>query len=341
MRTIKVGSMTSNLNEKLNSAEIGKLWATYMGNSMCSCILKYFLKHTEDLEIKELLKDALKLTEDFQNKIKVIFSGEGFSIPIAFTEKDVNLEAPRLFEDEFYIYYLKYTIKAGFSIYNVGIPLMYRADVRDFFDYCMRSTLDLEKKLKDFFISKNLSIKPPVIPGPQTPNIANKDYLKGFLGEVRPLNALEITHLYDNLENNITSKALIVGFRQVAKSEKTREVLLKGEMLTNKAIERYTEKLNHDKLPAPTLIDHLVTTSTFSPFSDKLMLFHKVDMFSMKVRAFGNSAAVSGRHDLLLLYGKSLTNISRFVQDATSIMIENGWLEIPPQSINRENLASK
>jgi hypothetical protein len=28
--------------EKLISAEMGKLWATYMGNSMSTCILSYF-----------------------------------------------------------------------------------------------------------------------------------------------------------------------------------------------------------------------------------------------------------------------------------------------------------
>ncbi len=38
--------------EKLNSAEMGKLWATYMGNSMSTCILSYFLQHVEDKDIK-------------------------------------------------------------------------------------------------------------------------------------------------------------------------------------------------------------------------------------------------------------------------------------------------
>jgi len=114
----------------------------------------------------------------------------------------------------------------------------------------------------------------------------------------------------------------------------------KGEDLTNKAVERYVEKLHLDNLPAPSFLDHLVTTSTFSPFSDKLMLFHKMDMFSMKMRAFGNSVAVNGRHDLALLYGKSMTNISRFVYDAAAIMMENGWMETPPEAVDRDHLNS-
>ena len=63
----------SNLNEKLISAELGKLWATYMGNSMSTCILSYFLRHVEDQDIKKLLENALNLSKEFQKIIKDIF----------------------------------------------------------------------------------------------------------------------------------------------------------------------------------------------------------------------------------------------------------------------------
>ncbi|MGN7233761.1 DUF3231 family protein, partial [Priestia megaterium] len=47
------------------------------------------------------------------------------------------------------------------------------------------------------------------------------------------------------------------------------------------------------------------------------------------------------RHDLALLYGRSLMNIANFVKDASNILMENGWMEIPPEAVDRENLASK
>ncbi len=94
-------------------------------------------------------------------------------------------------------------------------------------------------------------------------------------------------------------------------------------------------------MPSPELIDHLVTTSTSSPFSDKLMVFHKMDMFSMRVRNFGNSVAVNGRRDLALMYANFLKDIAAFVNDASDIMIENGWMETPPEAADREDLSSK
>ena len=111
--------------------------------------------------------------------------------------------------------------------------------------------------------------------------------------------------------------------------------------MTVKAVGNYREKLALENLPSPSLLDHLVTASTFSPFSDKIMLFHKVDMFSMRIRAFGNSLAVSARRDLALMYLKTLADISLFVDDGANILIDNGWMEQIPEAIDRENLASK
>jgi hypothetical protein len=335
IKPIKLGSYKTNVTERLTSAEMGKLWATYMGNSMAKCILSYYLQHVEDENIKNLLENALKLTEEFLKTIKEIFEKENFPIPKGFTEEDVNLNAPRLFEDEYYVHYLKYAAKAGMSIYNVAIPLVYRKDVKEFFRYCMNSTMDLMDQIKEILMNKGLIIKPPLIPIPEKVDFVNKDFLNGFLGHVRPLHALEIAHFYDNIENNVTSKALIMAFAQVAKDENIRQLFERGRDMTATNIENYIQKLHDENLPSPTFLDDLVTTTLFSPFSDKLMLFHKMDMFSMKIRAFGNSVAVNGRHDVGLLYTKSLMKIGAFVEDAAKIMIEKGWMEQPPSAAKR------
>ncbi|MBX9975968.1 DUF3231 family protein [Cytobacillus firmus] len=335
IKPIKLSSYKTNVTEKLTSAEMGKLWATYMGNSMAKCILSYYHQHVEDKNIKKLLENALKLTEEFLKITIEIFEKENFPVPKGFTEEDVNLNAPRLFEDEYYVHYLKYAAKAGMSIYKVGLPLVYRKDVNEFFRYCMDSTMDLMDQIKGILMNKGLIITPPLIPIPEKVDFANKDFLNGFFGHVRPLHALEIAHFYDNIENNVTSKALIMAFAQVAKDENIRQLFEKGRDMTTKNIESYIQKLHDENLPSPTFLDDLVTTSLFSPFSDKLMLFHKMDMFSMKIRAFGNSVAVNGRRDVGLLYTKSFMKIGAFVEDAAKIMIEKGWMEQPPIAAKR------
>lgn len=340
-KPIKLGASKSRSSEKLSSAEMGKLWATYMGNSMSKCILSYFLQHVEDNDIKTLLENALSLCQEFMQTTTEIFQKENFPIPKGFGPEDVNLGAPRLFEDEFYVHYLKYTAKAGLSIYNIAVPLVFRKDVNEFFIHCLHSTISLIEQIKEILMNKGYMIKPPIIPVPEKVEFVQNDFLNGFLGHVRPLHALEIAHFYDNIENNVTSKALIMAFAQVVKDEKIRELFESGRDGTEKNVEQYIKMLLKENLPTPTFVDDLVTASTFSPFSDKLMLYHKMDMFTMKIRAFGNSLAVNGRHDIGMLYTKSLVKIAIFVENAAKIMIEKGWMEQPPYAIDRNNLASE
>jgi Protein of unknown function (DUF3231) len=341
IKPIKLGSYKTETNNPLTSAEMGKLWATYIGNSMFKCVILYYLQHCDDKDIKTLLKNAIHLCEDFMKRTEEIFKKDNFPIPKGFHEEDVNLGAPRLFQDEFYVHYLKYTSKAGLSIYSVGIPLVFRRDVKEFFRYCIDCTLDLIEQIKEILISKGLTIKPPLIPVPEKVEFIQQDFLNGFLGQVRPLHALEIAHLYDNIENNVTSKALIMAFAQVVKDDKIRKLFENGRDMTGKNIQSYMQKLHDENLPAPSFVDDLVTDSTFAPFSDRLMLFHKMDMFSMKIRSFGNSVAVNGRHDIGAMYSKSLMKISLFVENAAKIYIGKGWMEEPPMAVDRNKLATE
>lgn len=346
METIKpvkwnrMKTMKTDNNEKLTAAEMGKLWATYMGNSMSGRVLQYFLHHVDDKDIKRLLEDALQLTQQFDQDIRNIFAQENHPVPAGFTDKDVNLGAPRLFADEFYLYYLKYTGKAGMSVYGIAVPLMLRPDVRDFFTKCLVSTTQLMNDVNSLMLAKGILFKPPYIPIPEKVNFIKKQsYLNGFLGDVRPLHSLEITHLYDNIENNAVSKAVLIGFSQSAKLEQIKQFFVKGREIASKHYETLSKQLHRDDLPSPPLLDHLVTDSTFSPFSDKLMLSHKLDMFAMRVRSYGNAVAFCSRHDLSAMFGRCLLEVGNYAEDGANNMIDLGWMEQPPQAADRDTLA--
>ena len=243
--------MQTKINKKLTSAEMGKLWVTYVGNTMAKCVLSYYLQHVEDQDIKKVLENALALSESLVKNTKDIFIGEGFPLPVGFTEEDVNLGAPRLFSDEFYLHYLKYTCKAGMSIYSIAIPLMIRQDVRDFFIHTLNSTVNLIAQVNKVLEAKGLLIKPPTIPTPKKVEfIKQQSYLRGFFGDTRPLHALEVAHLFDNIENNMTSKALLISFSQVAQSERVKKFMLRGKEITNKHIEKCSEQLSENNLPS-------------------------------------------------------------------------------------------
>ncbi|AGK53211.1 DUF3231 family protein [Bacillus sp. 1NLA3E] len=332
--------MTS--KQSLTSAEMGKLWAMYVGNTMSKCILSYYLKCVENQDIKNIVNNALNLSESFIQIIKDIFLHENFPIPIGFTEEDVNLDAPRLFFDEFYLHYLKYAGKAGMGLYSIAIPLVTRNDVREFFTDSLQSTVKLINEVNITLMDKGFLMSPPTIPIPLKADFVKKQkYLNGFIGNIRPLHGLEIAHLYDNLENDVTSKALIIGFAQVSKDKEIKQFFTRGKEVNQKHIELCAQKLKKEDLPSPSLIDHLVSNSTDAPFSDKLMLFHKIDMFSMKIRAYAEGVSLNGRRDIAAMYAHLMMEVGLYVEDGANIMIDRGWMERPPEAADRDNLASK
>ncbi|MFA1819225.1 DUF3231 family protein [Virgibacillus oceani] len=329
-------------NNKLNAAEMGKLWAVYMGNTMAVCILRYFHQHTEDEHIKKVVESALHLSEKIVKDVKNIINRENIPVPAGYTKEDVNLDAPRLFSDEFYLHYLKYTSKAGMSVYSIAIPIMNRKDVKDFFINTLQSTVKLVLDINEVLEAKGFLAKPPNISTPEKVDfVKQQNFLNGFFGDIRPLHALEVTHLYDNIENNVTSKALLVGFSQVAQKEKVKEYFLRGKKITMKHIKASSQELNKNGLPSPPLLDNLVTTSTQPPFSDKLMLWHKIDMFSMKIRSYANGLSLNGRRDIGGMYAKFLMDVGLYVEDGANIMIDQGWMEQPPKAADREDLAKE
>lgn len=326
----------------LTSAEMGKLWATYVGNTMGKCVLSYYHKHIDDRDIKKVLNDALSLSEGWINNIKPIFKKDNFPLPIGFTKDDVNLDVPRLFHDEFYLHYLQYLGKAGMSIYSAAVPLVTRADIRNLYIKDLNDTSKLLAEVNDILLAKGHLANSPITPPPKgTDFIDKQNFLNGIVGEKRPLHGLEIAHLYGNINNDVTSKALIIGFIQCAKNEKVRKFIERGKNINHKHIEMLSKKLSEDYLPSPTLLDHLVTISTTPPFSDKLMLFHKIDMFSMKIREYANGASLNGRRDLGALYARCLVDVSLYVEDGANIMIDYHWLEQPPEAPNRNQLAKE
>jgi hypothetical protein len=326
-------------NALLTLAEMGKLWATYTGNTMGKCVISYYLKHVEDKDTKKVLEYALDLCNSFSERIKTFFVQYNFPIPVGMTADDVNLGAPRLYYDDFYLHYLRYLAKAGISIYGSAISVMTRKDVRDFFVGSLNDTVKLLTLVNDVLQSKGLLMNPPPAPSPKKVDFVQKqDFLNGFLGEIRPLHGLEVAHLYDNLHNDITSKALVLGFCQVAKNGDVKKFLKRGNDINQKHIEIMSHKLYKENLPPPSPIDYLVGTSNIPPFSDKLMVFHKIDMFSMKIREYADGSSLNGRRDIGTMYARCLLDVSLYIEDGANILIEHGWMEQPPEVVDRDEL---
>src|SRR5690606_41586769 len=93
-------------NIRLTSAEISGLWKTFIQGSMTVCLIKYFLHHLKDEQIKPILEESFQIYSGQIKEIKRIFTEEKIPIPDEFTDEDLNISAPPLFYDPFLLTFI-------------------------------------------------------------------------------------------------------------------------------------------------------------------------------------------------------------------------------------------
>lgn len=332
--------MTTHNHAPLSSTELGSLWTQYQNDSLAACVLSHFLQHVEDEDIREIVQYALKVAQDNLSQITATLTSSQYPIPKGFTQEDVNLDAPRIFLDAYYLYYLKHMTRLGLAAYSLALSLAARSDIRSFYQGCLNSSMELNMKVTDSMLSKGIYIRSPYIPPEKKIEfVEDPSYLGSFFGQKRYLNVLEVNNLFANLQTNIIGEALITGFSQVATSATVRDYLLRGKDIAKKHAGIFATALKDSDLPAPHPINTMITTSTTSPFSDKLMLFHVTVMITAGIGNYGLSISTSQRMDLTIDYARLMADVGLYAKEGANLMIANKWMEEAPQATDRKELA--
>ncbi|HET7577725.1 MAG TPA: DUF3231 family protein [Bacillales bacterium] len=323
---------------RLTAAELSQLWSAYQNDTMLTRVLQYFQNVVEDPDIQAVIEHGLNLSQSHIEKLAAFFNMEKYPLPVGFTEDDVNVNAPRLYSDSFMLFYMHQAGKLGLNAMSVAVSLSTRSDIYNHFAECLKEYIQLHKQTTDLLLSKGLYIRSPHLPTPRGVDFVDKKrFLSGF-GNQRPLVSLEVANLFDNIQRNALGASTVMGFSQVAKSRKIAKYMVKGKEIAEKHVEIFGSELRKDDLNVPMSWDLDVTDSTVSPFSDKLMMFHTTALIAIGIGYYGTSMATSLRSDLTADYARLMAEISKYAAEGATLMIENGWMEEPPQAADRHEL---
>ncbi|RPF50057.1 DUF3231 family protein [Aquisalibacillus elongatus] len=327
---------------KLTSAEITNLWSAYMNDSSSICHLKYYLNKVEDTEIKSVIQYALDISQSHVNTITDIFTQEGYPVPHGFKlNEDVDVTAPRLFSDTYFLYMINQLGKIGLNAYSMAVSVAVREDVYSFFSQCLRESDNLIKKTNDILLAKGLYIRSPYLQKPESYDfVKQKSFLAGYFGEKRPLIGTEITNLYTNFQRNALGVAAMIGYSQVAQDEEVKQFLLRGKEIAKKHCEIFGSFLKESDLPSPMTWETEVTDSVTYTFSDRKMMFYTTSLIALSVGYYGTSMSMSPRRDIGVMYSRLVAEILKYADDGAKIMIKHGWMEEPPRALDRDELAS-
>ncbi|MFC0215425.1 DUF3231 family protein [Paenibacillus chartarius] len=325
----------------LSSTEIAWLWSTYINDSMSICLTKHLQQHNKHKDVERLLQTTLELSTKHVKEIRAIFTKEGFPIPKGFSESDVDLTAPALFFDLFSVSFVYGMSRIGLVTYGKIVSQVAREDVRLFFSKCLQSTLELYNASIELMLSKGIYDRPPMIPYPDHIEfIKEKEtWISKWMEKKRPLNVIEMSEMFFNIERNYFGLIILTGFIQVAKDERVKQHLIRGKKLAQRQIDFLNVTFINDDLLGTVMVNSEVTTSTVSPFSDRLIMFLISALNAQGIAYIGHALSTSSRVDLVSEYALIIAEIAKFAKDGMDLMVEYEWMEEPPHAPNRKELA--
>lgn len=325
---------------KLTAAELGILWSLYMYDSLQVCMAKYFLATAEDEAIKPVIIYGRDISQTRQKKIGRILSQENIAVPEGLGDGDVNLYAPRLFSDTLMLDYLgnRSGVAMGaiaFAMYasaRLDLSRLYREEL----DNCAKLSLMVGEAQQ----VKGVLVRAPVVPtGDKVEFAGAPSFFGSLVGESRQLNVLEITHLHMNTQANSLGRKLALAFSQTAETREIREYCRRGAEIAARQVAVFSQVLSRDEIPVPVGWDAGVTNSTVAPFSDKLMLYHMTVMTALGMGNYGLALGASARLDLAAEYTRLMAEILEYAGAGAKLLQKHGWLEEPPQVVDRRELA--
>ncbi len=327
----------------LTSTEIAALWSTYISESISICFSKYLLEHLKDEEIRSILSQSLKDSQDHKKEIKNVFISENFPLPKGYTDADLNLAAPKLFMDPFPLSYVYGMAKISLINNGMFLTCVARDDIRSFFSKRSERLIKSFNQSVDLMLEKGLYDRPQFIPYPDDVEYLKEKgtFLPEWFKSSRPLNVLEITDIFFNIERNYLGDSLLMGFIQVVKDEKIKKYLMRGRKLAQKQIKVLNTTLIQDDLPGNSMLNTVVSTSTIAPFSDRFILGMISMANTVAINYMGHALSTASRVDLATHYSKLLIEIMNYGKDGMEMMIDREWMEEPPHAPNRKHLANK
>ncbi|WP_045516758.1 DUF3231 family protein [Neobacillus niacini] len=327
---------------RLTSSEIGTLWGEYVNGTMTDVVNRYMVTIIEDELIKNIFEDAIRTFDKQKKQMVAFFEGEGFPVPIGFTDSDLHKGTKRLFTDIFCLNYLHIMTLHGLLGHTTSLAVSVREDLRHFYDSCDNDAKRMYHQTIELLLEKgNFQRDPLFYPTINPEYISSNDFTDGIFGKGRRLAATEIISISLNLKKSIMAKTLSIAFSQVAQEKEVRKFLEDSEKTADQQIKLFAKIMQSDNLPVPRSWETEVTTSSDSPFSDRLLLYHIGFLFQAAQNYHGAGLASAMRTDLVAAFESIILKNLMVTKKWFDLMVENKWLEQPPLAPNRKEIAKE
>lgn len=325
----------------ITSSELGALWLTYQEKTMILRMLEYFIEKADDEKAAAIMTNLYREIDLYVGKITQIFQNEGAVIPVGFTSQDVNKDVPKLYDNGFDIMFIRLLKEISMGLHSLNIAMTYREDIVMLFKDLTAITQNYYNQCTQYLLEKGMLVRSPYVTMPNSVEfVKDNSYLGGLnpFGEKRALNTVEVAHIHHAIEANFTGLQMILGFAQCANKNEVKKFLNDGAELAKAIIKELSETILSSDLQSAEPSGGNATRSTVAPFTDKLMMYCTSLFCSFSMGGNSLGTAFSLRNDLAAKMSVFMKDTFEYAHKGAKIMIKNGWMEEPPQMIERKRI---
>jgi len=325
----------------ISAPEVGTLWLTYTEKTLIMRMLEYFIEKSDDQQARNITGGLWQELNFFVLQMEEIFIDQKMVKPVGFTKEDVNLEAPKLYDNGFDIMFVRVLKEVSMGMYTINMNMAYNDKIMQIYEGLTSVTQKIYKLSTLYLLEKGILTLPPKVTMPKTNEfIKSKSYLSGFnpFNEKRALNDIELGFLHHGIETNNIGLQLITGFAQCAENKDVKKYFVKGMELCKKQIKAFEDILLESNVQFSATSGSTVTNSTVAPFSDKLMMHcvYLLNGFGLVGNSFGTFFSL--RNDISMKTTLLAKDVYFYGQEGVEIKIKHGWFEEPPQMEDRAQI---
>lgn len=329
--------MNKQFTETLTANEISNAWSAFMKNSMEIKFFAYFAETTEDPEISAMVVKMLNHRKRGTRYLEVIFQTENFAVPLGFTDEDVSINAPKVFSDSFILSFCYDIVLFSISVFSSALLDCVRTDIREYFEQSLEENIKVRKEIIELQKSKGIYLSFPKVTIDNEVDLEQEmSFLNSIFGDTRPINVSEIANLSRIINRAQFSKMVFVTFEKISTLEHLSKHFSKGKDEIQRVLDVLTLVLDKENIPISSSSDYQILDIKFPPFSNKLMLFFVnmcLGIFCFNMLTLAATSCL--RPDLILKISKITHDLKFYYMEGVKLYIKEGWLERPPQSINK------
>src|SRR5262249_17250237 len=143
--------------------------------------LEYFFETADDQRAKNITGGLWESLNSYVLEIEAIFKEQGMVKPVGFTKEDVNLEAPKLYDNGFDVMFTRILKEVSMGMYTMNMNMSYNNRIIKLYEGLTSITQRVYLLATQYLLEKGILSLPPKATMPKTVEfIKSKKYQSGF-----------------------------------------------------------------------------------------------------------------------------------------------------------------